>query len=236
MKVRFSIWSVVAVALISVVMLSGDQAMASNMGFKMNRVIVALGGNPVGQNRVALPYKNPYQSANDICSALGLAAVSAGSTGVVRQINATTGVTSVCNCYLGAASCGTAAFPLTQRVGLRVTNPASAGGILVGSHAGNPPGSITLIGGVGLVNPVGQNDFSVPYHTTAVTTNDLCVDLGISTVTHPLVKVTQLNAVTGVSCIGNCAVNNCSLVLGESVVINGLNSNINVAAGHPAHF
>jgi len=48
MKLRLSIWSVVlvAVALTSVVLLSGDQAMASNMGFKMNKVIVGTGTAP----------------------------------------------------------------------------------------------------------------------------------------------------------------------------------------------
>ena len=56
MKLRLSIWSVVvvAVALSSVVLLSSDQAMASNMGFKMNKVICASGTAPIGQNRVAL--------------------------------------------------------------------------------------------------------------------------------------------------------------------------------------
>lgn len=227
MNHRLSFWSkvAVAVALASVVLLAGDQAMASNMGFKMNKTVAATASpSPIGENRVALPFRNPYQNAQDICTALGLTA----ATGRVRQLDALSGVTASHNC--GAAG----PFSLAQRVGIIVTNPTPAGGILVGSHSSNPPSGIT-IRKVG-ASPIGQNDFPVPYHTTAVSAEDLCVDLGLPANS----TVRRLNASSGVTSSHNCgAAGAYSLVLGESVRIampSSVVTDLVVAAGHPAHF
>lgn len=227
MNHRLSFWSkvAVAVALASVVLLSGDQAMASNMGFKMNKTIAATASPaPIGQNRVALPYRNPYQNAQDICTALGLTA----ATGAVRQLDPILGATASHNC--GAPG----PFTLTQRLGIIVTNPTAAGGILVGSHSSNPPSGIT-IRKVGAA-PIGQNDFPVPYHTTAVTAQDLCNDLGLPATS----AVRRLNAANGAVSSHNCGDPGAyNLVLGESVRISMPSSVVTdlvVAAGHPAHF
>jgi len=170
---------------------------------------------------VALPYKNPYNNALDVCQALGLTALS----GKVQQIDAATGVTASHICTQAGP------FSLTERVGLRITNPTAAGGILVGSHASNPPGSVTLRKAG--ATPIGQNDFPVPYHTTAVTSNDLCVDLALPAGAG----VRQLDAATGVTCVVICGTApTCNLVLGESVLISGLTVDLTIAPGHPGHF
>jgi hypothetical protein len=226
MKLRLSIWSlvVVAVALSSVVLLSSDQALASNMGFKMNKVIEATATPaPKGENLVALPYRNPYGTAEDVCSALGLTA----ATGKIRQLNALAGTTASHNC--GALG----PFTLALRVGIIVTNPTAAGGILVGSHAGNPPGSITLQP-LATPAPKGQNHFPVLYHTTAVNAQDLCTDLGLPAGG----KILRRNAATGVPSSHNCGdLGAFNLVLGESTVVTFPGASaLSVAPGHPAHF
>ena len=228
MNHRLSFWSkvAVAVALASVVLLAGDQAMASNMGFKMNKTIAATASpSPTGENRVALPYRNPYNNAQDICTALGLTA----TTGSVRQLDPASGVTAVHNC--GAAG----PFSIALRLGVIVRNPTAVSGILVGSHASNPPSGIT-IRKLGSPSPIGQNDFPVPYHTTAVTAEDLCVDLGLPAASI----VRRLDAGSGVTSVHNCgSPGPYSLVLGEAVRISmpsSVTTDLVVSAGHPAHF
>ena len=218
---------VVAIAVVSAVVLSGGVAQASNMGFKMNRVIQPLGTpSPKGQNQVALPYKNPYLTAQDVCDALGLSGVA--PKGKVSQINASTGSTSSHNC--GDAG----AFSLTGRQGVIVNNSTAAGGILVGSHQSNPPGTISLLG-LATPSPKGQNRFPVPYHTTAATAQDLCVDLGLPSPSNG--KIQRIDAATGVTSSHNCAdAGAFNLVLGEAVIITFTGSTITVPAGHPAHF
>ena len=64
-KHRFALMvGVAAVAMIVVAGLS-DVVVASNMGFKMNRQIIA------GNNLVSLPFKTPIATAKDLCNAFG---------------------------------------------------------------------------------------------------------------------------------------------------------------------
>jgi len=237
MKLRLSIWSivVVAVALSSVVLLSSDQALASNMGFKMNKVVEAkVFPNPKGENLVALPYRSPYQNADDVCSALGLS--DSDPLAKVSQLDpragGTFGQTSSYNCQdlVGA-------FSLIPRVGVTVFSGTTAGGILVGSHQGNPPGGMILKQKV-FPAPQGDYYFPVPYHTTAVNAQDLCTDLNLPTAA-PGTKILRLDALAGVKPSHDCgAAGAFPLVLGESVLIQILvgASDVTVAAGHPAHF
>ena len=227
MTLRHSNWSklVVAAAVVFAVFLSIGVAQASNMGFKMNRVVQALGTPaPKGNNLISLPYKNPYSTASDVCTALGLSTVA--PKGKIVQVNAQTGGQASYNCGdLGP-------FTLTQRVGVIATNSTLAGGIVVGSHQGSPPGNITLYG-LGTPAPKGQNHFPVPYHTTAVNANDICLDLGVPVGG----KIQRTNAATGTVASYNCGdIGPFALTLGESLVITFTGATINVPAGHPAHF
>lgn len=213
--------AIVAVAVLALAV--GSVAQASNMGFKMNRVIDALGiPAPKGQNLVALPIRNPYQNAQDVCVALNLAA----GTGKVQQINAATGATLSHTC--GAAG----AFTLTQRVGVVVTNPVAAGGIIVGSH--QPTATFTF-NQLGLPAPKGRNDNPVLYHTTAVNAQDLCVDYGLPAGNG---KIQRINAATGATLSHTCgAAGAFALVLGEATIVTFSGAGpITTTPGHPAHF
>lgn len=242
MRLRNANWLKVTVAAAAcVVLLAGDMALASNMGFKMNKVISPF-TDATRENWVALPYRHPYSDMKDVCSALGLTPNNASSK--VRRVDPQSGVTTSWDCgAIGNAPClqnpagtcsGTPAEYI-KRAGLIVTNNVAAGGILVGSHQSNPPGTITLKprGGPG----IGDNYFSVPYHTTAVTLQDICVDLGLPAPANAIVL--RRNAATGVTSSWNCGdVGTApSLVLGEALRVTFTGAgDINVAAGHPAHF
>lgn len=231
MNLRLSSWSKLALALAvagaSVVV--SDQAQASNMGFKMNKVIEPLATPaPKGTNWVALPYRNPYQNAQDICAALGLSGVA--PKGLVRLVNAQTGATNSHNC----GDLGPFAIPKPYtNVGLIITNNTAAGGILVGSHAGNPPSGLTLYP-LATPAPKGNNYFSVPYHTTAVNAQDICVDLGLPAGG----KVQRRIAATGATQSHDCgSIGAFNLVLGEATIVTFPGAApLVVAAGHPAHF
>lgn len=224
MRIRISkcIRVVVAVALLgSGALLSSSVALASNMGFKMNRVVnpIALPA-PKGQNLVALPFRNPYQNAQDICVALGLT----NTTGKVIQINAATGATL-------SHTCGNAGpYSLANFVGVRADNPSSTGGILVGSHQSNV--AITLQP-IALPAPKGDNYFPVPYHTTNVTAQDLCLDLTLPAGG----KVIRIDSLTGATLSHTCGnAGPYALILGESVLVQFSGPAISIPAGHPAHF
>lgn len=223
----------IAVAVLSVVLLAGlagDAVQASNMGFKHHKQIFPKdGGFPNGENLVALPFRNPYMTSADICSALGLAP---SPNGIVLQINADAGTTAS-----NAPGCGIGSFALTPRVGIVVRNGAAAtSGMLVGSHQGNPPGNVTLYKSIGEAFPNGQNDFPVPYHTTSVDSEDVCSDLGLPGGT----RVLRRDADGGTTGSHTCGTGHLpvgfALRLGESVRIDLLGAVINVPPGRPAHF
>ncbi len=211
----------------------GD-AEASNMGFKHNKVICLDGpGADNGKNLVAMPYRNPYMNAQDVCDALGLTA----AVGRVQQVRAQNGqlLSHLCG-DVGAFAFqeppGVAGQGL-KRNGITAFNNVQVNGILVGSHAGNPPGGITLFGeGAGLI---GENHFPPPYHTTAANAQDICVDLGIPNAT----RVRRVNACTGATQSHLCGdVGAFALVLGEAILIDTLpvGPAITAPPGHPAHF
>lgn len=212
----------------SIVALAGDQALASNMGFKINKVISPKSVNAnVGQNLVAIPYQNPYANAGQLCAALGL---TSGFAKVIQN-NAQTGASLSFTCG------GATPYTLRPREGFKVIEqPTAAGGILVGSHQSNPPGSVTLYASSANIN-VGQNLYNVPYHTTNVTAADVCVDLGLP---NGSTKVIRNNAATGSSSSFTCGgATPYSIVLGEALLINSIPTGtppITPGAGHPAHF
>ncbi len=232
MKVMFSkrvkMLGTVAAVLALLAGLAVEPALASNMGFKNHRQIAPLGVSPFGQNWVALPFRNPYNTAQDVCDALGMPA-----SGVILQIDAAAGVT------LNNNGCGTGDFNLLPRVGLIVRNPVATSGMIVGSHQGNPPGSVTIhqLG----VSPRGLNYFPVPFHTTAVDSEDACADLNIPLVPAAGHQVRRIDAAAGVTQIHTCGNGNLpngfALRLGEAIrATQTTGAPINVPPGRPAHF
>ncbi len=200
---------------------SGDEAVASNMGFKENKQIFAKDGAPRnGENLVALPFNNPYATSQDICDAIAGAAPACR----IVQINALAGITSTDSC-----SAAGGAFPLLQRVGILVDScTAPTAGILVGSHA--PGVAINLYPQVSPV-PKGFNHYPIPFHTTNANMQNVCTDLGLAAPN----RILRYNADNGVTSSWTCGGGGASpvLVLGESLIIDSLSV---ASAPVPSHF
>ncbi len=226
-----------ALAAATVMLLAGGMAVASNMGFKINKLLV---GNR--RNWVSIPYNNPYTTncvatapncVGALCQALGLPSGIAGTT--VTTLDEVTGTFTNTPCPTATATTG-GSFGVALRPGkgaqIRPPSTWPVGGsvIIVGSH--NPTLSIT-VPDAGAVGQVGRYWFAVPYHTTAVTTRDLCVASGLG-LTLPAATITL--SVPGTNSFNNaaCSANpGLTLVLGDHVQItepNGPKTFI------PAHF
>jgi hypothetical protein len=189
---------------------------ASNMGFKLNKVITAQGAFPIGKNEVALPFRNPYTTSINVCTSLALPA---GAQ--VQQINAQTGSANSTTCPAGAP------YNLIPKVGIRILSPGGVNGIIVGSDI---PGSTISLFPLGAF-PRGQNFIPVLYHTTAVTAESLCTQFGLTGGT-----IATFNAAAGTAASELCGGvdTNVQLRLGESVLIQ-TNSASTITAT-PAHF
>jgi len=267
-SVHASIPALVAVGVI--VLAGGAASIASNMGFKMNKGLFPRGGAGtsanIGKNYTSIPYNNPYGTAQALCAQAGVDMhLALGNTTITRlnDTGAGSGFTSV--------TCSTAAAPPNfnlvpgkmYEIKMPTTWPSGQGAIIVGSH--NPTLSITTwknqnaclnsLGnptfttcttnancpGSSCVN-VGKFWYSVPYHTTAVTGNDLCLQAGFKT-TFPGTKLTRLNGQTGVfttvDCSNSAQAAGLNLVLGEGLEIsdtNGAAGNPTATTFLPAHF
>jgi hypothetical protein len=234
MKVRFSVSSkIFALALVAVVMavLAGGALHASNMGFKMNKVLHPKGVQPQGDNLVSLPFRHPYTDMDKLCDAFGL-----NNTTTVEQLQ-------------GGAPCGglvpyvhfcdgADVQPLTPRRGVLIVRPYSGGavaisGILVGSHAGGPPGADFCSG----AGNDGLNRFPVLYHGTAATAGDICTQAGLDSLPGDPTPahVERVEAGAGVVVAYECGdAAPFSLVLGEAVIVT--NQSSNVIGFVPPHF
>jgi len=206
---------VAALAVAVVAVTAAGPAHASNMGFKLNKVLTGVGAFPVGRNEVALPFKNPYVTSIDVCTQFGLTA------GTVQQINASAGTANSTACPGGAP------YNLIPKVGIRITIPTTVNSIIVGSDI---PGSTISLFPLGAA-PRGNNFIPVLYHTTAVTAENLCSQFGMVGGT-----IQNFNAAAGSAQSETCGgvdtlVN---LRLGESVLIRTASGSTITAT--PAHF
>jgi len=233
MKLRSSRLTVAVLAAAAVILIAGGVATASNMGFKLNKMLKVGGvvGSPqIGKNWTSLPFNNPYPTIAALCSQTGLPIGSL--TGAKMTLLSVNGLFPVAIC--GEATAGTIAIPAGK--GVQIEEPTSASAlssiIIVGSH--NPTMSITILKASS--GQQGKYWFSVPYHTTATTVRDLCIQAGLSTVGITAASITRLNATTGLFSAPVCGTGTASttpLVLGEFVEIRapgGPNTFI------PAHF
>lgn len=207
---------VAALAVAAVAVTAAGPAHASNMGFKLNKVLTGQGAFPIGKNEVALPFKNPYVTSIDVCTQFALPA---GAQ--VQQINANTGSANSTTCPAGAP------YNLLAKVGIRILTPSTVNSIVVGSDI---PGSTVSLFPLGAF-PRGQNFIPVLYHTTAVTAENLCGQFGLSGGT-----IQTFNAALGSAASETCGGvdTNVALRLGESVLIQ-TNSAVTLTAT-PAHF
>lgn len=210
-----------AVVLVAVTMLvAGGVANASNTGFKANlplaRTVVGAANPEIGNNYLSLPYFNPYVNAAGLCTQTGLISAGLNAARIIRIDDNGTVNSAIC----GTAAANTLAIvPGTAIIIRNVVQAIPANTptniIVVGSH--NPALSITIPAGV---NAVTNKWFSVPYHTTAVTANDICIQAGMTIGGLQAGQVQVINATAGtpttVQC-GQAAAIALNLTLGQAV-------------------
>ena len=220
----------VAAALILAV---GGAAVASNMGFKMNKPLVKVATGQTGNNWTSIPYHNPYGTINGFCSQTGLV-----STGITRSSITTKNYVTDTEGFK-TYNCGqTTPLPPALVPGkmfqIRQPNIAAATTsiIIVGSH--NTGQTITFTEGL-------DAWFSVPYHTTWVTTNDLCAQAGLTSSGITRATITRLNpgppaAFQTTTCGSTTTFFN--LVLGEGTQVREANgtAGTRVVTFTPAHY
>jgi hypothetical protein len=210
-----------AVVLVAATMLiAGSVAIGSNTGFKINKSLpVTSGANVnIGNNWTSLPYFHPYPHGQALCAALGLRSTPTQiPPATLFKVDPVTGNAPV------PVSCGPTASSFTWSAGqgVRIRNTAGAGAptsaIIVGSH--NPSISLTVpTGGAG---NIGNFWFAVPYHTTAITGQDLCNQVGLNSTGAVSTRgqLLRVNAATGGGAPLNCGVtaSSLTLTLGEAV-------------------
>jgi len=225
-KVKSLRLSVAVVLAAAVILAAGGAAVASNMGFKMNRALVG-NTSTSGQNWVAFPYNNPYSTIKNFCTQSGLPAALT-STATITTINPVNNQPSTVTCFSAAAQL----LP-TDCTGIRVTLPPNTVSsiIVVGSH--NPTRSCALPANTA---GSGQFWFNVPYHTTAVTARDLCQQMGLASSLTSTGQITRINAANNLADTRTCfsaTSTGLNLVLGEAVRV--LNP-VAISSFVPAHF
>jgi len=259
MRFKPSRQTVAAVVAAVLVILAGSAAVASNMGFKMNKGLYPPNAAKpgAGDNWTSIPFNRPYQTMNDLCTQLALPT---GTT--VSTINPETGSgTLSCTCGISVSNCTSQKLDLTGPVvalvdnqpegylGVKIRSTAFVAGtssaIIVGSHNPNLQHRLRHIPSVtcdgtttGASASIGATWLSIPYHTTAVTAQDLCVQLGVPT--GPSATITRVDPVNGnqppVTCntSGASALN---LVLGEAVKVRRTSAGpCTSLTSTPAHF
>jgi hypothetical protein len=201
-KIKSHVTLVSVLAVVAMVV-AGHVAIASNTGFKLNKAIVPRLGTSTGQigfNWLSLPDFNPYGNFAGLCVQTGL--VSTGLTRAsIAKIDPLTGNATVANC--GTAQSTLPSADLVEGGAVRVIN-AGAGAptsiILVGSH--DPAFRINVPAkGAG---QIGVTWFGVPYNTTAVTKEDLCLQIGLTTTGINRGSIVTVNPVNGAASTANC--------------------------------
>jgi hypothetical protein len=237
----------VAVLVVAALMLvAGGVAIASNMGFKMNRALIPVQATPPnsfqGSNWVAIPFNHPYTNGDAFCVAMDLVGTGATYTGrrgtnpaSLTTLDPTTGSFLTRTCGLAA----TMIFRKSEGVQVRqqVQRPGFAGDlvppasmIIVGSH---DPTFVVSIPNISTTNAnVGNLWYAMPYHTTAVTVADFCTQAALGNL---IGTITRLNASTGSflpTAICGTPSANSALVLGDFIQVRRSGGKTFV----PAHF
>jgi hypothetical protein len=237
-------WALAVAAL--VVLVSGGIVMGSNMGFKFNMALDQAGALPApqGDNIMSFPYLVPYADRECMCQSLNLPANTA-----VQQFGTLTGGFSFYSC--GSSTCGSAAALDTTNAVWMTSAVMPGSAIVVGAH--QPTATVQVFcQPYELTNPLppagpleplpsGDNWISIPYHSTAVTNEDLCLEIS-----PDMAVIINFNAPTGgfstYPC-GSLNANNINLTKGLSVIARMDSSStlcttnpINFANWVPSHF
>jgi hypothetical protein len=171
--------AVLAVA--GMILLAGGVAVGSNMGFKLNKPLAGIGTGEgqIGNNWTSIPYNNPYGKFGPFCTQTGLPTA---PPALLERLDSSGGIDDgkffTQNCADAVNPVNNGGLDLVPGDGVRIRLPIGAPAtsiIIVGSH--NPTLQVTIqaVGG----GQKGNKWFAVPYHTTAVNFNDVCVQAGI---------------------------------------------------------
>jgi hypothetical protein len=231
LRLRTSRPTVAVLVAAALILTAGGAAVASNMGFKMNKPLVKIATGQTGNNWTSIPYHNPYGTINGFCTQVGLI-----SSGITRsQITTKNYVTDTEG--FKTYNCGqTAPVPPALVPGkmFQIRQPVAGVDsiIIVGSHNSAQP--ITFTENL-------DSWFSVPYHTTWVNTNDFCTQATLTSTGVTRATVTRLNpgppaAFQTTTCGSTTTFFN--LVLGEGLQVREANSiaGTRVVTFTPAHY
>jgi hypothetical protein len=239
-QMNWKSWVVLGLAA-AVLATSGGLVTASNFGFKINKVFYPNFNQiqaPKRVNWISLPYNSPYTNAKLLCNALGSSA--AGTT--IFQLNPSTGAgltsPSPYPCSFNTVS----ALDSTRGVRVQSSGTTPVNAVLVGS-SNESQAMPTILSGFNLTAaPKKDNWISVPYHTTWVKAEDVCVTIGITGVNPNTGNVIRVNGdpTTGSNTVshpcGNTTINNFSLVIGEAVDVRKNQAGTDVVGKLPPHF
>ena len=218
----------VMVAALAVV-LSVGVLLASNMAFKLNKLIFGLppsGTAKIGVTALALPYLRPtgMNNAKDLALDLGCTRVSE----LRRYVEATNGLQTY-RCQGPAFGVN---FSLSSGEGYFVVakNVPDYSYIAAGSH--DPAFAVPLEGTP--ASKIGRNVFAMPYHFAGANAKDLALDIGCTNISEVRRYVSTTNGLQTYRCTGPAFGVNFGLVLGESYDVI---AKAGVAVGYvPSHY
>ena len=226
-------WAILGLA-VAVLVTSGTAVMASNMGFKINKQIYngyTASKAPKAVNWISLPYSSPYNNMKSLCNAMGTTA----STVTIYQLNASTGLGTSMSCALSLATL------LDSTRGVRVTNASTnppTNAVLVGA-SDETKTFPTIYGGFILAQaPKKDNWISIPYHTTAIKAEDICLNLGIGAGAGTVIRI-NADPASSTNTIshpcGNTLVSNFTVVIGEALDVRKTTAG-DIIGKFPNHF
>ncbi len=135
---------------------------ATNMGFKFNRVLNGPGSSASGANAVGLPFHKQVGMVNAKHLIDDITAGGGAVAGITRFVNSSDSFDT----YNGI---GGAAFTLAKSEGVIVTMNTDAEYMVFGTH---DPGHVVNFNGVG-TSLSGLNFYSPPYHSTSINAEEL---------------------------------------------------------------
>lgn len=235
-NVNWKSWVILGLA-VAVLVTSGTLVMASNMGFKINKQIYN-GYSPLkapkGLNWISIPYASPYNNFKSLCNAMG-------------TVSSKVAVFQLSNVPLGSGTSMTCNLSLTY-----VLDPAKGTRITSSETGITPPLNVVMVGAsdeakalptiyggfITLQSPKKENWISVPYHTTWVKAEDVCVSLVLGAGAGAVIRI-NADPASSTNTInhpcGNTTVNNFSIVVGEALDVRK-NSAGDIVAKLPPHF
>jgi hypothetical protein len=166
---RFNKYTALVGTATAIMLVFAGIAVASNMGFKLNRALIQLdGGGAAASNWVSLPYNNSFADATALKADITNATL-------VSRWNA---ASAQFEDFTGSAPRTDVNFSVNAGTAYSVKVSADQSWIVVGSHAPGTGVSVIQLDGGGAA---ASNWISVPYHTTSTNATALKAEIPNST-------------------------------------------------------